>query len=153
VVARITLADAQAWAENTKLPFNVLDDNLLKQVETHVLSKLQSCGIDITLIGTWIDSATTPELVKSIISMMYVSWYYDRQYSEDQSEGNDYAAMLRDHAKMLLQGVCDGTIEIPGAPTIAGKPAFFPTDESSASQPTSLEPELGGPYFNMSRGF
>lgn len=152
-MARITLADAQAWAENTKLPFGSLDTNLLNQVESHVISKLRSCGIDTTIIATWIDSLTTPDIVKSIISMLYVSWYYDRQYSEEQTEGNDYAAMLRDHGKMLLQGICDGSIEIPGAPTIAGKPAFFPTDASSAAQPTCLEPELGGPYFNMSRGF
>ena len=152
-MARITLPDAQAWAENTKLPFGVLDTNLLNQVESQVISKLQSCGIDITLIATWVDALTTPDLVKSIISMLYVSWYYDRQYSEEQTEGNDYAKLLRDHAAMLLQGVCDGSIEIPGAPTIAGKPAFFPTDESSSQQPTCLNPEFGGPYFNMSRGF
>lgn len=152
-MARITLQDAQAWAENTKLPFSVLDTPLLNQVEVQVLSSLRSCGIDTTLINTWIDTATTPDLVKSIIAMLYVSWYYDRQYSEEQTEGNDYAAMLRSHAQMLLTGVCDGTIEIPEAPTIGGKPAFFPTDESSAAQPTCLEPELGGPYFNMSRGF
>jgi hypothetical protein len=152
-MARITLVDAQAWAENTKLPFSVLDAALLNQVEIQVIAQLQSCGIDAALIATWLDTATTPELVKSIISMMYVAWYYDRQYSEEQTEGNDYAAMLRNHAQMLLQGVCDGSIEIPGAPTIAGKPAFFPTDESSAQQPTCLNPELGGPYFNMSRGF
>lgn len=152
-MARITLPDAQAWAENTKLPFSELDTNLLKQVESQVITKLQSCGIDTTIIATWIDPLTTPDLVKSIIAMLYVSWYYDRQYSEEQTEGNDYAAMLREHGKMLLQGVCDGSIEIPEAPTLGGKPAFFPTDESSASQPTCLEPELGGPYFHMSRGF
>lgn len=152
-MARITLPDAQAWAENTKLPLSVLDTHLLNQVEIQVITKLQSCGIEAALITTWTDSLTTPDLVKSIISMMYVAWFYDRQYSEEQTEGNDYAAMLRNHAQMLLQGVCDGTIEIPEAPTIAGKPAFFPTDESSAAQPTCLNPELGGPYFNMSRGF
>jgi hypothetical protein len=152
-MARITLVDAQAWAENTKLPFSVLDTALLNQVEIQVIARLQSCGIDAALIATWVDVSTTPDLVKSIISMMYVAWFYDRQYSEEQTEGNDYAAMLRNHAQMLLQGVCDGTIEIPEAPTIGGKPAFFPTDESSAAQPTCLQPELGGPYFNMSRGF
>lgn len=150
---RIVLADGQAWAESTKLPFSSLDTNLLNQVETQVITKLTSCGVDTDIIATWTNPTNTPEIVKSIIAMSYVAWYYDRQYSEEQTEGNDYAALLREHAKMLLQGICDGTIEIPDVPSLAGKPAFFPTDESSASQPTELEPELGGPYFNMSRGF
>lgn len=150
---RIILADAQAWAEKTKLPFSSLDIDLLGQVEEQTIIKLQSCGIETTTIATWTNSTNTPLFVKSIIAMLYVAWIYDRQYSEEQSGGNDYAAMLREHAKMLLQGICDGTIELPGVPSTAGEPAFFPTDESSAQQPTDLNPELGGPYFNMSRGF
>lgn len=152
-MARILLADAQAWAEGTKLPFSSLDTNLLDQVEAQVFTKLESCGIDKDTLATWTDDTNTPEFIKSIIAMLYVAWYYDRQYSEEQTEGNDYAALLREHAKMLLQGICEGTIEIPDVPSTAGKPAFFPTDVSSASKPTELEPELGGPYFHMSRGF
>jgi hypothetical protein len=150
---RIILADAQAWAESTKLPFGSLDGNLLAQVEEQVITKIRSCGVDEVIVATWTNDTTTPLLVKSIIAMLYVAWYYDRQYSEEQTEGNDYAAMLREHAKMLLQGICDGTIELPGVPGVAGEPAFFPDDASSAQQPTDLNPELGGPYFHMSRGF
>lgn len=152
-MARILLADAQAWAEGTKLPFSSLDYNLLSQVETQVLTLLQSCGIDATSISTWTSDTTTPALVKSIIAMSYVAWYYDRQYSEEQSEGNDYAAMLRAHAKMLMDGICDGSVDLPDIPGTTGAVGFFPTDASSALQPTREEPSLGGPYFHMSRGF
>lgn len=152
-MVRILLADAQAWAEATKLNLSALDLNLLNQTEEQIIIKLQSCGIDTTTIATWTDNTNTPTFIKSIIAMYYVAWVYDRQYSEEQSGGNDYAAMLRQHAQMLLDGICSGTVELPGVPSTAGEPAFFPTDDSSATQPTELTPSDGGPYFFMSRGF
>lgn len=152
-MTRILLADAQAWAEGTKLPLNPLDLNLLAQIEEQIFTSLSSCGIESTTLALWTDSTNTPLFVKSIIAMNYVAWVYDRQYSEEQTEGNAYAAMLRQHAQMLLTGICDGSVELPGVPSTAGDPAFFPTDESSAAQPTDLTPEDGGPYFHMSRGF
>lgn len=149
-MSRIVLVDAQAWAEGTKLTIDQFDPALLSQVEAQVLTTLDN-SIDVS---TWVDSTTTPDIVRSIIAMMYVSWLYDRTYSEDQDAGNDYAIMLRAQAQGLIAGINDSSVVIPGFPTEnVGGPLFYPTDTSSALLPTTLNPELGPASFQMGRQF
>jgi hypothetical protein len=148
---RIEAIDAQGWGEPTKLDLSTLDLYLLNQIETEVLGRLSGAFTTTT----WTNSSNTPALVKVIIAKMYVSWFYDRQYSENQDEGNDYAAMLRANAEMLITGLLDGTIELPEAeaPSNAGKPAFYPNDASSAMEPTPEDRSLGPAKFSMGKVF
>ena len=150
-MARITPSDAQGWAESTKLNLSALDVSLLEQIETEILSRLSS----IYTTTAWLDPITTPLLVKVIIAKTYVSWVYDRQYSENQDEGNDYAAMLRQNAEMLMSGLIDGIIDIPGEnPVGAGSgPSFYPNDLSSSQEPTLEDPSLGPAKFSMGKVF
>lgn len=149
-MARITLADAQGWAENTKLPLPSLDVSLLGQIETEVLSRVGSA----TSTTTWIDELSTPSLIKVIIAKTYVAWIYDRAYSENQTDGNEYAAMLRANAELLIAGILDGTIDIPGAEVSgSGSPAYYPNDASSALEPTPDDPSLGPAKFSMGKMF
>lgn len=150
-MALITSSDAQGWAESTKLNLSALDVSLLGQIETEVIARLNS----IYTTTAWISPTTTPSVVKVIIAKMYVAWFYDRQYSENQDEGNDYAAMLRANAEMLMSGLIDGTIGIPGeTPTGAGSGAsFYPNDASSALSPTFDDPSLGPAHFSMGKVF
>lgn len=149
-MARIELKDATAWVEDTKLLTTALEPRLLAQVEAQVLTSLDN-SIDVS---TWVDYNSTPDIIKSIISMTYVAWVYDRQYSEDQENGNDYAALLRAQANALIAGINDGSVVVPGFPTEnIGGPAFFPDDASSAMRPTDLMPQLGPASFNMGREF
>lgn len=145
-MARILVQDAQAWLDDTKLTLTVLEPALLGQVEAQVVGSLDN-AFDIT---TWVDDTNTPAIVKTIIAMNYVAWLYDRSYSEDQENGNDYAALLRAQAAALQAGLIDGSIVIPGQEAEnVGQPAFFPTDESSALAPTNLAPENGSASFGM----
>jgi hypothetical protein len=148
-VARITVGEAQAWVESSKLAIASLDTNLLPQIELQVLSRLAT-QYDVS---TWSNEATTPKMVRSVIAMLYVAWYYDRQYSEDQEAGNDYAAMLRAQAESLTVGLLDGSVEPdpdnPSATDEPGGPSFYPTDASSALEPTDDDPSLGGEQFSM----
>lgn len=149
-MARITLQYAQGWAEPTKLTLSALDVALLEQIEAEILARL-SVGYVTT---TWITPATTPILIQVIIAKTYVSWIYDRQYSENQEEGNDYAALLRQNAEMLISGLIDGIIDIPGIPsTGSGTPGFYPNDASSAMEPTFDDPSLGPAKFSMGKVF
>lgn len=148
-MARITVAQAQGWAEGTKLVIASLDPNLLGEIETEVLGRLSSIGDT----STWVDTATTPALVKTIITKLYVAWLYDRQYSEDIEEGSNYAARLKENAEVLIVGLLDGTIELPGGASTGGEPIFYPTDASSALEPTLDDMSLGGPAFSMGRRF
>lgn len=147
---RITPADAQGWAESTKLNVSNLDAFLVDAIETEILARL-STVYDTTV---WTDNTNTPSLVKVIISKTYVSWIYDRAYSENQVEGNDYAVLLRANAEMLIIGLIQGIIDIPGvSPIGSGVPGYYPNDASSAQLPTSEDPSLGPSYFSMGKVF
>jgi hypothetical protein len=149
-VSRITLQEAQAWAEGTKLTISALDTNLLDHLEEEVVVRLSSAFPDYT---TWTNSTTTPKLVRTIISKLYIAWVYDRQYSEDIGEGSVYSERLRTNAETLIVGLLDGTIELPGEPDTSGSPLFYPTDASSAMTPTSDDPSLGPAAFSMGQVF
>lgn len=150
-MSRITAAEAQGWAESTKLVLSSLDTALCDQIETEVITRLSSA---YTTTG-WTNDTTTPSIVKVAIAKMYVAWFYDRQYSENQEEGNDYAALLRANAEMIISGLIDGTIDIPGVPPVGSGagPSFYPNDASSAQLPTHEDPSLGPAYFSMGKTF
>jgi len=148
-MARITLPEAQAWAEPTKLTLASLDTELLAHIEEEVLRRV-GVVVDTT---TWVDSTTTPKIVKTAISKLYVSFLYDRQYSEDIESNSNWARRLADNAEMLITGIVDGTIEIPGTTGDAGQPLFYPTDISSNTDPTFDDPSLGPAKFSMGMVF
>jgi hypothetical protein len=152
-VARISIEEAQAWSEPTKGTLSDLDAALLIQVEDQVMSMLASSKYDISL---WIDAASTPGLVRSIIAMDYVAWLYDRQYSEDSDEGNAWAKMLRATVLANINGILDGTFTLDGIPVVAegqGTASFYPNDESSAACPTWGDTSTGPPKFSMGMRF
>jgi len=145
-MARITLQEASAWGEKTKLApaLVALDMLLLEQVESEVLGNLAS----VANTATWADSATTPTLAKTIIAKMYVAWLIDRQYSED-TDLSAYSALLRASALNLMNGILDSSIDIPGVIVESdGLPSVYPNDQTvdRFGQPY-------GPYFTMDATF
>lgn len=154
-MARITQAEANAWAEKTKLEptliFNEKNLTLLAQLEAEILARITP-AYDPTL---WVDAVTTPQLVRVAIAKAYVAWAYRRAYSEDMSEQDAmYAALLQNNSETIIQGIIDGVIEIPGEPvTNSGSPVFYPTDASSAAEPTWEDPSLGREKFSMNQVF
>jgi hypothetical protein len=148
----IAPADAQAWTEQTKLTVSALDSNLLGQVQTQVLSAVAS-SYDVS---TWVSPATTPAMIKKIIAMEYVSWLYNRTYSEDEDNTNSYANKLMAMAEAALSEIIAGTLdllEVPNTSTGPGTPAFYPTDASSALEPTTDDSSLGPSSFSVGQAF
>jgi hypothetical protein len=146
----ITLAEANAWLESTKLTLSTLDAPLLDQVSTRVLGALAG-AFDTT---GWTNESNTPQLVRSIIAMHYVAWVYSRAYSDDSNEDNDYSALLRRQADISIAGLVQGSITLPEVPVdVVGQPAFFPNDLSSSQQPTTENPSDGAPAFMMGTTF
>lgn len=150
-MARVTMQEVQAWLDPIKLTIASVEVELVAHLEEEILSRLAS----VYDTSVWTTDANTPKLVRTIISKTYASFLIDRYYSEDQEEGNDYAARLMANATMLITGIIDGSIVIPGTPDpgTPRSPSYFPTDASSALEPTFDHPEYGGPYFSMSKSF
>lgn len=148
---RIEAQDAKAWAEPSKFPSIQLDEDFLDALETEILVKLNA----VYDTSTWLDPDTTPAIVKVIIAKLYVSWKYKRAFAEDLDQGNRYAYELEDNAGALIDGLLDGTIDIPGEVPVnaSGSPSFYPTDASSAAEPTYYDTSLGPNQFSMGRVF
>jgi len=149
-MARITQPEAAAWGEPSKMgvALAALDNALLNQLEGEIIARIEGFGYDVS---TWTDSSNTPAIVKTIITKTYVSWIYDRTYSEDE-DANVYAARLMANAESLMLGLQTGDIPLPGVPEV-GMPSFYPNDASSAQRPTSQDPSLGPAAFSMGQVF
>jgi len=150
-MARVTLAEVQGLLDPAKMTIASLDTELILHMETEILARL---GVVYDTSG-WTTDSNTPKLVRTIISKTYASILIDRFYSENQDEGNDYAARLLTNAEMLITGIIEGRIVIPDEPVpdVSRGPSYFPTNASSDLEPTFENPEYGGPYFSMSKSF
>lgn len=157
-MAHINVGDAQAYATVRKLDLGTsLDPDLEGSAAVQVLSQLAS-AYDTT---TWVDSTTTPALVRSIIGMYYIAWWYQRTYAEDTGTAT-YADRLLRWAQMLINGILAGNTVLTDITTGVSShnlPAFYPNDKSSATHAEDLDwadPERGsvGPaYFTMGEVF
>lgn len=152
---RVTVEEVRALAERTKLKIETLDTELLLHMEEEVIDRL-SAQIDAVTIASWVDVATTPKLIRTIISRKYFAWFYFRQYSEDVGTSeNTYANKLDASAEMLLAGILDGSIIIPGITTDISTITFYPTDASTATDPKDVpsDPSVGPAAFSMTTTF
>lgn len=151
-MARISVREAQAWVEGTKFtfqdPFVPQNLDLLAEIEEEILARIAVAYPDQS---AWTDETTTPKLVRVAIAKMFVAWAYRRQYSESIGEGDAaYAALLEANAMLIVAGIIDGTIDIPGEDPVSSiGPVFYPTDASSAMEPTRDDPSLGPAKFSM----
>lgn len=147
-MGNIVVGEAQVWCERTKLDLgSQLDGELEVQIASHVVARIAT----VYDTSSWTTSTSTPQIVKTIIAMSYAAWMYDRLYSDDNDDTNAYADKLRATADAMLANILDGTTEIPGIdPTSdSGAPSFYPTDGSSALEPTTDDPSLGPARFSM----
>lgn len=105
----IVVGEVQAWLESTKANLGTnLDADLEESIATQVLARL-NLRYDTSV---WATPETTPKLIRKIIALKYASWFYNRQYSEDDGV-NDYALLLNAQAETLLSGVLDGSLDLP----------------------------------------
>lgn len=133
MAAHIATTDVQAWLETTKLTVPSIEVALETQVSGEVLGRLTETYSGFT--SEWVDTSTTPEIVKKVMAMMYAGWFYDRQYAEviSQEPASSYGLVLRTWATALLTDIISGAVSIeeiaPNQPAVA--PVFYPTDVSS----------------------
>lgn len=147
---RITTQEAQAWSGPDKLEVKHLDEPLLGQVESQIMARL-GAAFDTS---TWIDETSTPPVIRSVIAMQYMSFLYHRAYSEDEGTTNSWANRLQRWIDSYMEGLLNGTIDVPGVVVEgAGQPVFYPNDNSSAMDATWDDSSLGDAKFSMGRVF
>jgi hypothetical protein len=134
-MALISYDEVQVWLETSKL--EVAPSDLLPEeaaASPVVLSRL-AVRYDTS---TWVNTATTPSLVRKIISMLVAAWRYNAYYSETSEDGgNPYANKLEERANDLIDGIVSGAISLTDVtdqgPAVEGTIDFYPTDASTAA--------------------
>jgi hypothetical protein len=152
-VVLIELNDAVGWADtvNGKFPSMAeLDGNLALSLQEVLIGQLSSTFNT----ALWVSPATTPSLIKKILGMQYTASAFERMYADDNDISN-YGTRLLQQADKLIQGLIAGNItltDLSDTDVVAagiGQPAFFPTNASSAQEPTKDFPSFGGPAFTI----
>jgi hypothetical protein len=160
VVAHITTSDVQTWLETTKLTISTIEPTLEADVSAEVLARLATQYGAYTPL--WVDSTTTPQIVKQIIAMLYAGWIYDRAYSEVETNEalTSYGAVLRSWAMTLINDILGGSVPIAeiGSSPIAEAPVYYPNDASSTTDAWQANTDeddnsLGPAKFGMGKVF
>lgn len=144
----IELSDAQAWIDQVgnKLPLASLDDALVSSLAEQLKGRLgQQYNVE-----AWTNTNNTPALIKKILGMQYIGWHYQRVFANDTDNVSNYGARLLEEAEKLIVALTTGVLTVTDVlPVQLGTPAFYPTNASSALDPTTDDPSLGGPVFAL----
>lgn len=131
----VTLDEVRAWTSNTKVKLTSIDADMMSMITAEVIGRLGARYI----IRSWVSSETTPEVVRKLICMRYVGWYYLRQFAEADTE-NDYGVRLLLEADSLLNDILDGSVILVEEGV-----------ETTVKTGLSFEPLESDPSFTMDR--
>jgi hypothetical protein len=131
MAAHVSIAEVQQWLEVTKARVTQLDLELEGTATELVLSQLRSTYA----VEAWVDEGTTPKLVRSVISLLYAGWFYDRTYSEDTPDSaTSYGSKLESAAMALLGSLVAGSTLLDETTVPRDNtsfPVFWPTDAAT----------------------
>lgn len=132
MASHITTDDLQAWLSEDRHRLNIIADPEEEVgIASGVLSKLAT-RFDVS---TWIDSSSTPLLVRTIISLLVASARLRKVYA-DQGDESNYADKLEEWANDYIMGLVEGTILLlDAAESLAEQsdllgPSFLPDDST-----------------------
>lgn len=132
-MAHVTVEAVQGWLQATKLKVDEVDPALDEAATNSVFGQLASTYVTTS----WIDEASTPSLVQTILSMCVASYMYRRAYAEVADHDQGYATWLEDEADALTALIQSGSIVIPGATQVSADitdPTSWPNDTTGSSQ-------------------
>ncbi len=136
----INVDDVQSWFTEDRL---LLDADDLLAEETDVSNEVKSTVASRYDTSIWVSRATTPTLIRSVISARVAAIRYRKTYADQMDEERNYADWLDDWFKMTLEGIVSGQIQLLDAGDLdtalaSAGAKFFPTDVSSATEPAKF---------------
>lgn len=135
-MAFISLQEAQQWFKGDRLVFTAVQVEL-EATAMEIVTSAVRVRYDVS---TWVDGASTPGLIRKIVSLLHGAWYFNSVAGESlQMEyGKTYGDKLESLAMLLLAGIAGGSTPLDDLePTIsATEIAFYPTDDSTTAGDT-----------------
>ena len=150
----INIDDVQSWFTENRL---LLDADDLLTEETDVSNEVLSTVASRYDVSIWVSRATTPTLIRSVISARVAAIRYRKHYADQLDEEGNYALWLDNWFMTTLDGIVSGQIQLLDATDLdaalvnAGA-EFFPTDQSSIDDPP-FGPGQGPAAFSMGKVF
>ena len=149
-MAHVTPAEVQQWIRNTRLAVTGIDATKDETFTGIAFAKL---------VGRY--TTTTPDLVRTCISMLYAAYEINAGNAESTNEVNNYANHLESSAMALLGGLADGSIslsdfsDLGSGTTSYTAPVFWPTRIATTIADTEGWDAVGAAplAFRMSREF
>lgn len=147
-MAHVTLPEIEQWL-GSKLDLAALPTDLEATASVTVLSRLSA----VYDVSTWTTDATTPALVRKVISLFVAGWEYDRHFAEDAISNVSYGTKLEMRAEELLALIISGAMAIDDIVVVAAsqdRPGFWPTTDATdlwKADPT--DPEGAARYFEI----
>jgi hypothetical protein len=121
----ISEAEVQQWLEPSKLQVLVVDPELEASARDIVFTTV-SRAYGVT---TWLDSASTPSLIRKVMSMLVASWMYHRAFANDSDRELAWAVKLESMAMLAMTGIVSGAFDLPEVEGLVGSslgPTFWP---------------------------
>lgn len=130
MAVHVSIAEVQQWIQDTRLSVGVVDPEL----EASAFSRVAGALALRYTTTSWVNTATTPTLVRAIISMLIAAWTINRAHAETVDQVDAYGIHLESSALVLLGGLADGSIladDTAVSDSATGTPAFWPTDNAT----------------------
>ncbi len=136
----INIDDVQSWFTDDRLLLDA-DDELAE--ETDVSNEVLSTVASRYDTSIWVARATTPSLIRSVISARVAAIRYRKHYADQLEEEGNYAVWLDNWFTMILDGIVSGQIQLLDATDLeealtSSGAKFFPTDTSSVTEPAKF---------------
>ena len=127
----IAVAEVAQWIASDRLHIDRHDYDLVDTAKTKVYA-----AVDLVYdTSTWVDRASTPDIIRKIISLLVASYIYNKAYADSADGTSAYGNKLERMADSLLEGVIDGTISLVDEEQVkTSNPAFWPDDTTGSSQ-------------------
>lgn len=84
-----------------------------------------------TVIASWADPLTTPEVIRGIAGRLIAAAYYAERFSEDDTDYPKYAQHVYDEAIAMLTGIQKGTttvMSVDGTQVLSEQRSLSPDD-------------------------
>ena len=125
-----------AWTNTEKVTWaNNVDADLDSQIASQVLAKVAR-AFDTS---SWYDKDTTPELILSIMSMIYVGRKFQEMYSDDSSN-SDYGTALIIDANNMLENLLSGDLVLSNEDGLLIDPVVAFSGGRISFEPTESDP-------------
>ena len=105
-MAYIDVALANAWTDKDRFNLTAIDVNLENQIASQVIERA-SQAFDTSL---WVNTDTTPTIIKSIIAMIYVGRSGQARTQDNINGVDNYWTKLVEDAMRLLDSVIRGEL-------------------------------------------